>query len=48
MLRKMLDKLKRDDSKRHAPKTDSTSISPKLLTATGWKRLMMKKYRKPS
>jgi hypothetical protein len=47
MFRKAFRKLKKVASgKKETPKPSSPPPSPKLLTAEGWKRLMMKKYRK--
>jgi hypothetical protein len=50
MFKKALQKLRKIASKEpEAPKaklSSSTSPSPRLLTAEGWKRLMMKKPRK--
>lgn len=53
MFKKALKKLRKvatgreEAPKAPKPKTSSSSQpSPRLLTAEGWKRLMMKKYRK--
>jgi hypothetical protein len=48
MFKKALQKLRKIASKEpETPKTKlSSSPSPRLLTAEGWKRLMMKKPRK--
>ncbi len=52
MFKKALGKLRKVASRgqtpeREAPKSPKSS-QPRLLTAEGWKRLMMKKYRKSS
>jgi len=47
MLKKMFGKIKKATSGDTAPKPKS-SPQARLLTAEGWKRLMMKKYRKSS
>lgn len=52
MFKKALKKLRKvatgreEAPKPHKPKPSSPPPSPRLLTAEGWKRLMMKKYRK--
>jgi hypothetical protein len=51
MFKKALSKLKKVASKDRTPEPETpktSKSSPRLLTAEGWKRLMMKKYRKSS
>lgn len=54
MFKKVLSKLKKVTSKERSsepatPKpSKSSEPAPRVLTAEGWKRLMMKKYRKSS
>jgi hypothetical protein len=53
MFKKALSKLKKIASggrepSSEPPKTSPQPHTPRLLTAEGWKRLMMKKYRKSS
>jgi hypothetical protein len=54
MFKKALSKLKKVSSRDRKPEAETakssknSSPTPRLLTAEGWKRLMMKKYRKSS
>jgi hypothetical protein len=54
MFKKLFGKSKKASSEDHAPEPKTpkahkaTTLRPRLLTAEGWKRLMMKKYRKSS
>lgn len=49
MLKKLFGKSKKSTSEDQPPKPQKAATpSPRLLTAEGWKRLMMKKYRKSS
>lgn len=47
MFKKLFGRGKKKDQESKAPKPQKAPPpSPRLLTAEGWKRLMMKKYRK--